>query len=153
MSDALASFLLKFAISSTSAILIFLAGRFWKALLKPWIENAWYQGLRLAPFYEGEFTFAGEIGHDFIELKQKATRIWGTMTYAKGGQGIYHFDGTVVDGVVRGTYEGSRLKPQVRGCFLLIAIPGKRELQGWYVEPNKDGTVHASEYKWTPKSS
>jgi hypothetical protein len=133
-----------------SGAALFLAGRFWKSLLRPWVENFWYQGLRLAPHYMGEFTYEGKEMADFVEVKQKATRVWGTMSVPAGGQGYYHFEGTLLDSVLRGTYEGTRRSPHVRGSFLLINIPGQRQLEGWFLEPHKGG-VFAGPYKWTPK--
>lgn len=151
MSDWLIALLIKLGISFASGVIIFLAGRFWKSLLKPWIENFWYQGARLAPCYNGEFILEGVERKDFIEVRQKANRVWGTMTFPDGGQGVYHFKGTILDNVLRGTYEGVRLNPAVRGSFLLMYTPGNRQLEGCFIEPYK-GSILAAPYKWTPKS-
>jgi hypothetical protein len=132
------------------AVVTFLAGRSWQSFLRPRIENLWYKGLRLAPFYVGDFTLEGEKKNDFIEVKQKAHRVWGRMTFPSGGQGYYNFEATILDNVLRGTYEGVRLNPYARGSFLLVNTPGQRHLEGWFVEPYK-GTVLAAQYKWTPK--
>ena len=145
------SLLTKVATSFALAAVTFLAGRFWKSLLRPWMESLWYKGFRLAPFYAGEFTLEGENRNDFIEVKQRASRVWGRMTFPGGEQGYYHFEATILDNVLRGTYEGVRLNPHARGSFLLVNTPGQRHLEGWFIEPFK-GSVLAAQYKWTPKS-
>ena len=150
MPDWLITLLVKLGISFASGAIIFSAGRFWTTLVRPWIENLWYQGFRLAPCYVGEFTLQGAVQNDLIDVKQKASSVWGTMTFPGGGQGVYHFKGVILDSVLRGTYEGTRRNPTVRGSFLLMNHPGKRELEGWFLEPYK-GTVLAAPYKWTPK--
>lgn len=151
MPDWLISLLTKLGISLVTAVAIFLAGRFWKSLLRPCIENLWYRGFRLAPCYVGEFTLEGKKRTDLVEVKQRASRVWGRMTFPAGGQGYYHFEATILDNVLRGTYEGVRLNPHARGSFLLINIPGQRQLEGWFLEPYK-GCVLAAPYKWTPKA-
>jgi hypothetical protein len=150
--DWIASLFIKVGVSVASGVVIFLAGRFWKSLLRPWIENIWYGGFRLAPCYVGEFTFEGIDRTDLIELNQKATKVWGTMTFPAGGQALYRFEATVLDRVLRGTYEGVRINPHVHGSFLLVNTPGQRDLEGWFLEPYKGGVI-AARYKWTPKST
>jgi hypothetical protein len=142
----------KITVSLGTASISFIAGRFWKSFLRPWVESFVYNGLKLAPCYVGEFTMNGQKKTDLIDVKQKARKLWGTMTYPDGGQGLYQFEATISENVVRGTYEGVRMNPHVRGSFLLTNVPGQRYFEGWFIEPH-GGAVIASRYKWIPKSS
>jgi hypothetical protein len=138
----------RIAVSLVIGVVGFVAGRLWKSVLKPWMRNAWYSGIRLAPRYVGEFTFKGQTLNDLIEIRQKADRVQGTMTFPSGRQGVYRFEGRIIANVVRGTYEGVRMAPHSHGAFLL-EIAG-RELNGRFIE-SYDGQIVEASYKWKPK--
>ena len=148
----LSAILSKVGVSLGSGFVMFLLGRFWRNLVRPSIESLWYRGTRLERCYTGEFTLAGQKKTDIVELKQRAYRVWGTMTFPEGIEGKYKFEATLNDNVLRGTYEGVVLTPCARGSFLLRLTPGKRELEGWFVEP-LGNEVLALEYRWIPKRS
>ncbi|MGA3054565.1 MAG: hypothetical protein ABSD63_10190 [Candidatus Korobacteraceae bacterium] len=139
----------KVAFSAASAILAFIAGRFWKGLLRPWISDFWYPGPYLANNYKGEFTLKEKQCSDLIELRQKASKVWGTMTFPDGGHGRYKFEAVILDNVLRGTYDGVRHGPSARGVFLLAIDPRRNDLEGWFVEPHQ-GEVISVAYKWMP---
>jgi hypothetical protein len=142
----------KVVVSIISGVVLFLIGLFWRSLVKPIIESSWYSGTRLAPTYQGEFKLDDRVMNDFIEVRQWATKIWGTMIAPSGRQGKYKFEATILDNVLRGTFDGVRTNPRSRGVFLLTLSPGSRDLRGWFVEPY-EGKVIALEYKWTPHGS
>ncbi|MBI4465591.1 MAG: hypothetical protein HY647_12880 [Acidobacteria bacterium] len=52
----------------------------------------------------------------------------------------------------RGTYDGTRLKPAVRGSILLTLRPGTDELEGRFIEPVGNDIV-SLKYVWIPKGS
>src|SRR5437660_10591935 len=100
MSTWLVSLLQKVSLSAASVALAFVSGRTWKGFIKPWIWDFWYSGPHLAPCYRGEFTVNGKEASDLIELKQKASKVWGTMTYPSGGHGRYKFEGLISENVL-----------------------------------------------------
>lgn len=142
----------KIALSAASAIIAFIVGRFWKGILRPWISNLWYSGPHLAARYTGHFTLHEKACSDMIELKQKANKVWGMMTFPAGGHGRYKFEGTISDNVLRGTYKGVRSGPAPGGIFLLAIDPRRNDLEGWFVEPY-EGEVISVAYKWVPARS
>jgi len=147
----LASLTGKVTMSVASAVALFLIGRFWKSVLRPWLESFFYRGARLASTYVGEFTFQGKQCNDLIHLKQWAYKVTGDMTFPAGGQGTYEFEGTFLNNVLRGTFNGTGTDPKTQGSFQLVMVPGQRELQGWFLDQH-EGKIIALEYKWRPKS-
>jgi hypothetical protein len=109
-----------------------------------------YQGTHLASRYTAEFTLYGTTRTEIVELKQRAYRIWGEIRSPQAGDGTYKFEGTLVDNVLRGTYDGTTWKPSTRGSFLLTILPGKKDLEGWFLEPG-DKDIHPVKYKWSPR--
>jgi hypothetical protein len=138
----------KLLITLAVAVLGFVAGRLWKSVLQPWIENSWYSGVRLAACYVGEFVFQGQRLNDLIDVTQRGRRITGTMTFPGGRQGIYKFEGSIIGDVVRGTFHGERLNPRSYGSFLM-RVAG-RELRGRFIETYEAQVIESS-YVWKPK--
>jgi len=150
MQQSIISFTLEIVVSITSAAVMFVIGRFWTSLIMPMLKHI-FQGesTLLAPVYTGHFKLNDQDVHDLIELRQRANRVWGTMTFPQGRQGKYNFEATILDNVLRGTFDGVLMNPHARGSFLLAVLPGSRDLQGWFVEPY-EGKVLAFEYRWAP---
>lgn len=140
----------KLGISMATAVIGFVIGRLWKSLLRPLIENSWYSGTRLAQWYVGELEFKGKVLNDHIEVNQRAGRVWGTMTLPSGRQGVYKFEAVIADNIIRGTFDGVRMAPHAHGSFLLIAVPGRLDLHGRFIEVF-EGAVIESSYVWRPK--
>ena len=141
-----------FAVNIAASAAIFWSGRVWESFLKPAIQSFWYSGERLGSCYIGEFVLKGQKVNDLIQLKQRAHRVWGTMTFPHGRQGAYEFEATFENNVLRGTYDGLRMNRRAPAAFLLILVHGRHELHGWVVEP-LEGEVQEWQYKWTPKTS
>ena len=127
-------------------------GLFWESFLWPFLKSfLGYKATPLAPRYRGEFTLNGVKRTEFVELKQRAYRVWGTIRAPEAIEGVYKFEGTLLDNVLRGTYDGTVKTPPTRGSFLLM-VPGgvpNAEPKGRFIQPTKDGLV-SEEYKWIP---
>jgi hypothetical protein len=152
----------KIAGSIAVTVATFVVGRFWQGLIRPWIQNFfWQSNKRLSPSYKGEFKQvnskgdftkdnADKILNDHVELKQNASKVWGTMSVPEGRAISYKFEATMIDGVLRGTFESVDQQKEAIGSFLLVRKPGSKELKGWCIEPI-EGNVIAYEYKWVPQ--
>ncbi|MEO6802516.1 MAG: hypothetical protein ABI197_04630 [Granulicella sp.] len=153
----------KIAASIAMTVATFLVGRFWQGVIRPWIQNFfWQSNKRLSSSYKGEFRQVDAKGEftkdhtdkvlsDQIELKQNASRVWGTMSVPEGRATSYNFEATMNDGVLRGTFASADPQKESIGSFLLVRKSGSKELKGWCIEPI-EGNVIAYEYKWVPKS-
>lgn len=148
MHDWFVSLFGKIALSAASAVVAFIAGRLWKGFLKPWVWNLWYSGPQLGSRYRGQFTLNGKACSDLIEVNQKASKVWGMMTFPDGGHGRYKFEGTISGSVLRGTYNGIRSGPAACGVILMNIDSRTNDLEGWFVEPYQ-GAVISLPYKWT----
>jgi hypothetical protein len=149
ISDWLFSTIGKGILSLLAGGITFAIGWLWRDILYPRVQNIWWQGPRLAPAYKGEFIKfdTGVVLSDHVDVKQNANKLTGTMSVAEGRFGKYDFKATLVDGVVRGTYESVADHSNTRGSFLLITQTGSSDLAGWCMEPI-NGKIHVYEYKW-----
>lgn len=144
----------KMGVSTITAILSFCVGRLWLDVLHPRIQNLFYRGLYLQSDYTGEFLQAGTglLMHDHIEVKQKAERVWGTITVPAGVWGKYKFEGTLTNGILRATFESVGRTSTSMGTFLLKTQAGSSELKGWCTEPVKGELVNY-EYTWHARAA
>lgn len=140
----------KVSLSVLTALVIFVLGRLWRDVLKPLLESAIYSGTKLAANYVGEFTFEGKKVHDYVEVKQWAKKVWGTMTVPDGaGDAKFKFHATINENVLRGTYEGVKKTPRAHGSFLMTLTPGAEHFEGAFIQPYKTGLIYGK-YTWSP---
>lgn len=152
-SQYLQSIISESLIKIASSGLIFFVGLSWKSLLWPTVVRIWYPGTRLASRYRGEFMLNGKQRTEIVDLHQRAYRVWGTITSPESGEGVFEFEGTLADNVLRATYNGFA-KPPSRGSILLTIIPGASNslLTGRFIQPTQSGLV-CEEYRWIPSAA
>lgn len=135
-----------------TALVVLVFGQYWRAALRPGLENFVYRGTSVKGVWRNEVKVLGQTKIQCVVLKQKAHRITGTMTYPEDTQGrshTYELEGSFVDNILTAqTRELGRARSD-RGALLLALQPGLPEIvmvgYGVWMAGDQPITV---EYKW-----
>ena len=134
-----------------SAIVLVIA-LYWQKVIIPWFENRVYKGTRIAGTWQTTMIIDGEEYYEQAIIKQRAHRIWGTISYPKDTAGrshIYTVQGEFLDRTLTLVMREVGESHQDLGAIVLDFKPGGSEplMEGLGVWP-VEGEIHAVPYRW-----
>lgn len=136
-----------------TAVVLLLVTQYWIKVVRPWLENLVYKGVRLDGIWKASMEVKGQVKSESIVLKQRAHRITGIITYpedTKGSSHTYALEGWFYDNTLTAVTEELGRARSDRGAVVMAFRPGLSigTLEGigvWF-----EGTKPvATSYIWT----
>lgn len=114
-----------------TSIATLLLGTYWKATIRPWVEDLVYKGARIEGTWKCEVSVAGQQKSQHIVIQQQAHKVSGTITYpedTKGHSHTYIFHGLFFNNVLTALAEEVGKVRVDRGTLVLELQAGLAEI-------------------------